>query len=132
MSDIGQNIRKIREFRNLTQEYLATQLGISTRSYGKIESGETDLTLSRLSKIAELLEVRTEQLLALNEKTVFNTFQHQEGQWFVVNNGIFSQEKEHIESILAVVKKEINNLHSEIKTIRDEVSLLKTQVDSNA
>jgi len=41
---IGQKIKKLRELKNLTQEYMAEQLGMKNQSsYSKLESGETDI-----------------------------------------------------------------------------------------
>lgn len=51
------NIRKIREFRNYTQDYLAVKLHISQNAYSKIELGYSSITLTRLIQIAEILEV---------------------------------------------------------------------------
>lgn len=45
---VAANIRKTREFRNYTQEYLAAKLGISQNAYSKIELGYTKITLERL------------------------------------------------------------------------------------
>lgn len=54
---IAHNIRKIREHRNYTQDYLAAKLKISQNSYSKIELGYTKLTVSRLFHIADILGV---------------------------------------------------------------------------
>ena len=54
---IVSNIRKIREFRNYTQDYLAAKLHISQNAYSKIELGYSSITLTRLIQIAEILEV---------------------------------------------------------------------------
>ena len=54
---IVSNIRKIREFRNYTQDYLAAKLQISQNAYSKIELGYSSITINRLIEIAELLEV---------------------------------------------------------------------------
>lgn len=43
---------------------MADLLGLSTTAYGDIERGKTDLTLSRLSQIATVLEVSPVALLA--------------------------------------------------------------------
>ena len=51
------NIRKIREFKNYTQEYLAAKLNISQNAYSKIELGYSSITLTRLIHISEILEV---------------------------------------------------------------------------
>ena len=49
-------IRKKREMRNYTQEYLAYKLNISQNAYSKIELGYTKITLERLFDIADILE----------------------------------------------------------------------------
>lgn len=54
---LGSNIRKIRELRNIKQEYIAQKLKLSLTSYGKIERDETDLGINRLENIANILGV---------------------------------------------------------------------------
>jgi transcriptional regulator with XRE-family HTH domain len=53
---VASTIRKRREFRNYTQEYLALKLSISQNAYSKIELGYTKITLERLFQIADILE----------------------------------------------------------------------------
>ena len=57
---IGQQIRKIRKVRQLSQEELAEQVGIST---SHIETGNTKLSLPVLVKLASVLEVSTDDIL---------------------------------------------------------------------
>ncbi|TDE16476.1 helix-turn-helix domain-containing protein [Dyadobacter psychrotolerans] len=60
---VASNIRKIREFRDYTQEYLAMKLGISQNAYSKIELAYTRITLERLIQIAQILEVDSVDLM---------------------------------------------------------------------
>lgn len=53
---IALNIRRIREGKGYTQEYVALKLGISQNAYSKIELGYTKITLERLFYIAALIE----------------------------------------------------------------------------
>jgi transcriptional regulator with XRE-family HTH domain len=54
---IGNNLREIRSReRNYTQAYVAKQLGITTKAYSNLENNISDPTLSRLHKLAEILE----------------------------------------------------------------------------
>ncbi|MDB5135555.1 MAG: transcriptional regulator [Mucilaginibacter sp.] len=62
---VTSNIRKIREYRNYTQEYLAAKLAISQNAYSKIELGYTKITLDRLFSIATILEVDPTDLISL-------------------------------------------------------------------
>ncbi|ACT96108.1 helix-turn-helix domain-containing protein [Dyadobacter fermentans] len=63
MRAVARNIRKIREYRDYTQEYLAMKLGISQNAYSKIELAYTRITLERLIQIAQILDVDSVDLL---------------------------------------------------------------------
>ena len=54
--NVGARIRKIRQSKDLSQDNVADELGINKSSYSKIENGHTDPSLSRILKIAEILE----------------------------------------------------------------------------
>ena len=62
---LGTNIRKRRYELNLSQQELADAMGYKSRStIAKIESGENDVTQSKLRKFAQALETTVEALLA--------------------------------------------------------------------
>ncbi|MES2455657.1 MAG: helix-turn-helix transcriptional regulator [Bacteroidota bacterium] len=54
---VAGNIRRIRVFRNYTQDYLAMKLDITQNAYSKIELGYSNITLNRLISIAEVLDI---------------------------------------------------------------------------
>jgi len=56
-SSVGQKIRRIRGSKELTQDNLAYELGITKSAYSKIERGETNVSINRLTAIAKILEV---------------------------------------------------------------------------
>lgn len=60
---IGQRIRKIRKAQGFSQETLAEQAGISVTHMSHIETGNTKLSLPVLVDLAEILDVRTDELL---------------------------------------------------------------------
>lgn len=66
------NIRKIRELKNLTREYVAEELKMSLSGYGKIERGEVDLTVSKLTEIAKVLDVSMEFIFKFDVTVFFN------------------------------------------------------------
>ena len=53
-----QKLKQLRELKNYTQEFVAAQMGLTTRAYSKIESGDTKLTINRLNEISKILENR--------------------------------------------------------------------------
>lgn len=53
----GKKLQLLRIERQLTQEEMAEKLHLSTSAYCKIEYGDTDLTLTRLNKIAQIFNL---------------------------------------------------------------------------
>ncbi|TAE49422.1 MAG: XRE family transcriptional regulator, partial [Cytophagales bacterium] len=54
--EIGKKIKKLRELRNITQEYMAEKLDTSQQNYSRWEKGEIEITVSRLEQIAKILD----------------------------------------------------------------------------
>jgi transcriptional regulator with XRE-family HTH domain len=65
-------LKQLRELKNFTQEYVATQLGLTTRAYSKIESGETQLTINRLNEISAILGIDPMEALGFDHQNIFN------------------------------------------------------------
>jgi len=59
----GTTIRKFREYRNYSQEYVARKMGISQNAYSKIENNITQLTVNHVKQISQILEVPVIDLL---------------------------------------------------------------------
>jgi transcriptional regulator with XRE-family HTH domain len=57
IKDLGDNIRRIRQDREITMESLAHDLNIEYRQIGRIERGEVSPTIVTLLRIAEGLSV---------------------------------------------------------------------------
>jgi len=63
---IGRNIRRYREFMDITRKEIVSQLDIGLTVYGRIERGECKVNLDRLFRIAECIGVDIELLLDHN------------------------------------------------------------------
>ncbi|OWK70757.1 helix-turn-helix domain-containing protein [Pedobacter sp. AJM] len=63
MNSIGDRIKKSRVALGLSQAEAAKQLNISTPAFCKIETGQTDLNISRLLQIAKTFKVPVMMLL---------------------------------------------------------------------
>lgn len=59
----GKRVAEIREQRNLSQEKLATNAGVSRETIGLIERGQRWVRISTLHKVARALSVETYELL---------------------------------------------------------------------
>lgn len=63
-SNLGRNVRQLRERRGLSQAQLAKLAGVPRATWTHLESGEANPTLQVLIKAATALQVRLEELLA--------------------------------------------------------------------
>jgi len=64
---LNEFIQQQRARRKMTQEYLASELGISRPTYKQIESGERELTISEAKKLAAIFDMSLENFLAEQE-----------------------------------------------------------------
>ena len=99
MNKLGYKIRKIRESKDFTQEYMAQQLNISQNVYSKLERGEVKITTDRLTMISEILQVLEESLLK-DDFNVFNIYNNTYGYIETLkeeNKELFQKLTEHID-----------------------------------
>lgn len=64
----GKNIRKIRRDKDLTQEYMAFEMGISQKSYSDIENSKVKINLGILNKISTILEVVPSDICSISDQ----------------------------------------------------------------
>lgn len=68
---IGNNIKRARELKGLTQDELAKRMGYKSRStIARIENGDNDVSQSKLKKFAEILDVSIDFLLDDGNKKI--------------------------------------------------------------
>lgn len=58
----GQNVRKIRKDKGLTQEQLSNDLGMEISQISRIERGVVNTSILNITKIAQVLEIDIEEL----------------------------------------------------------------------
>jgi transcriptional regulator with XRE-family HTH domain len=95
---IGKSIRILRHQHGWSQEDIADRLGISIPAFSKIETGVTDVNLSRLEQIANIYEVSVVQLLTVD-----------------------SEQVEMAPSHLNVIQKKLNDRENEIASLQRKV-----------
>jgi len=106
-------LKQLRELKNFTQEYVAQQLGLSTRAYSKIETGETQLTINRLNEISSILGIDPIEALGFDHQNVFNNCS-QEGNYNTIGKSIYQLPDKLIEQY----EKRIEQLESEVMFLR--------------
>ena len=110
MRTLGKKIRLLRHQKSWNQEDVAKQLDISIPAFSKIETGITDINLSRLEQIAKLFEMTVVQLLT------FNDMEGQERYDTEVDSLTLKLHKREME--LIDLQKKIIELYEELRALR--------------
>ncbi|TAN51058.1 MAG: XRE family transcriptional regulator [Methylococcaceae bacterium] len=126
---VHEKLRVMRQFKGWSQEELAEKIGYSVSGYAKIEHGETDINISKLEKIAEVLGVNLQQLLGLSEGNVFNVAENchynlPQGS-IVLTETQCAHELEKSRLLLQERDKEIGYLKQENERLKEICALLK-------
>lgn len=67
--ELHEKISQVREAKKTSRAEMATALNMSSQSYWNVETGKTELTVSRLTQIAEILGVPLGDLLDIADPT---------------------------------------------------------------
>jgi transcriptional regulator with XRE-family HTH domain len=73
---VGECIKSLRRQHGWSQLDVASRLGISVPAFSKIETGVTDVNLSRLEQIANIYEVSVVQLLTVGSDQAESELSH--------------------------------------------------------
>jgi transcriptional regulator with XRE-family HTH domain len=112
--ELGLKIKKLRELKNFTQEYMAEELNLTQSGYSKLESGKIDVPYQRLEQISKILGLRLEEVVCFNENMVFDLISHQKEK---SNNPIFDNEKKLYEDQIESLKNEVEHLKNMLNKI---------------
>ena len=115
MLKIGNKIKKLRELKNFTQEYMAQSLNLSPNGYGRIERDEVDVTLGRLEEIAKILEIDIFQILTFDEKQIFNINNNHNAFGFIQNQQFTNDEGFRL--LITQLQEENKYLKSEMQRL---------------
>ena len=110
---IGEKIKKFRESKNLSQEFVADYLGISQGAYSRIEKETVKLSAERISSLANLFEVPEAEFFPSNDGVVFNI---NNATYAYIHNFIEGQ-KATYEGVIEVLKQQLHESNQEKKTL---------------
>lgn len=111
---IAKNIRKHRELKGFSQEYMAHQLNVNQSTYAKMENSSTKITIDKLFSVAKLLETDVSEILDLKNQTIYNQD--------LKDNSVGHQQVENL-------YQENKEVYQELLKAKDEqIALLKEQI----
>jgi transcriptional regulator with XRE-family HTH domain len=113
---IGTKIKKIRELRNLTQEYMAQELNMSQQNYSRLEADSSELSYKRLEQIADILKVKLEDITNFDDAVVFNNFNNEVKNQIGYSSGLgeeirmlYEEQLKAKDKIIALLEDKIRN-----------------------
>jgi transcriptional regulator with XRE-family HTH domain len=105
-SNIGDKIRKVRELKGFTQDFMAGQLEMSQRSYSKIENNDIKLDWGRIEAISKILQIEPIDLVSFDDSLVFNNCTGS-GKAHIMNNYFPDELKKSYEDRIAHLEQEV-------------------------
>ncbi|WP_396190825.1 helix-turn-helix domain-containing protein [Flavobacterium sp.] len=113
MNVIGDKIRILRETKGLSQDNIASELGITQPSYARLEKDDERISITRLIHIAQILKSSVAELIDERVQKVINQQNSENSMAYNVDtiNTIINADKDHIQTL----KDEITFLREIIK-----------------
>ncbi|TAH04271.1 MAG: XRE family transcriptional regulator [Sphingobacteriales bacterium] len=109
MKLLGKKIRLLRHQKGWSQEDVATQLNISIPAFSKIETGITDVNLSRLEQISKLFDLSVVEMLTHNDPEVEQKY---ESELELAKTKLLERNNEVID-----LQKKVIELYEEIRQV---------------
>lgn len=125
MNKISSNIRRIREKKGYSQEYMANELSISQASYARIESQDTQLTVERLLQITKILETGLTEILGDEGRNVFNQTNNTESTISGYVENLHIENKDTLPKLVESYKERIEELKGLNNELRTEIEFLR-------
>jgi transcriptional regulator with XRE-family HTH domain len=119
----NEKLRELRVIKGLSQEVVASQLGIDSGTYSRMERGVTELKFELVSTILKILTVTWDEFLKYDDQGQ-QTFSFQQGY----NNSFLATAET---SIVSYLKEELQALRSEVQELRKINLELTKQIISN-
>lgn len=115
MNDIiAKNIKKYRELKGFSQEYMAHQLSVNQSTYAKMENSSTKITIDKLFSVAKLLETDVSEILDLKNQTIFNQTDNETANAFGKVEHYYQENKEVYQELLKAKDEQIALLKEQI------------------
>lgn len=122
MKDYHANIKRFRESRSFTQEYMSEVLGLSQRAYSSIENGQTQLTVDKLLDIADTLKVSVSDIIGYDSRYVYNNnFNNNATE----NKGSLIFNQDNLEEYKELYERLIKSKDEEIETLKKVLEKIK-------
>lgn len=126
-----EKIQFIRTLKGWSQEDMAEKLAMSVNGYAKIERGETDIPLSRLEQIAQVLGIELQELFNPHGRVLINLGGINGDYAYIHECSItntqkdLEQEIEKIRLLNSQKDREISLLQEQVVQLKEIIALMR-------
>jgi len=117
VNNIGSNIKRIRGQKGYSQEFMALQLNISQASYARMESQEIKLSIDRLQKIADILEIDISIFFKVSKIETHEQINNEDTYNRSCIENLRIENKETLKKLIQTLENENEHLKTEIKLL---------------
>ena len=110
ITEIGENLRIIREQKGLSQKDVSELMGVAQTQYGRLENGKTVPTIATLTKAAKALKVNLEDIIP--QKKILKGKSDAKGrsfQDFSILDHLSDKEKDFVLQLLDLIVSRLNS-----------------------
>lgn len=121
---IHENLQKLRKRNSLNQEQMAEKIGMSKNGYGKLERGESRITIEHLEQIANTFNIDIVDLLKDSRDVIFVVGDNHNN---CTNANHYQMDNQEIEKLQLIIQHK-----DEIIAQKDkEIALLRQLLEKN-
>ncbi|MFN5849110.1 MAG: helix-turn-helix domain-containing protein [Chitinophagales bacterium] len=115
--DLGKKIRRYREEKGYSQDYMANMLDITQPTYAKYENESTEITVKRLNEIAKILQLDISNFFTTEQRVInISDFKEHSTNNYIENQ--YTETKELYQKLIDTLEKEIDHLKAEVNYLR--------------
>jgi transcriptional regulator with XRE-family HTH domain len=118
---VGSNIEHFRLLKKKTPKDMATVLNITEVAYRNIERGLSEISLTKIMQIAELLQIHYSQILEIDSKQTFNYTNTGTGTANMFAHSTYNFAEEGYKLCIAQYKEEIKFLKKQVTDLTASV-----------
>ncbi len=106
----NEKLRELRVIKGLSQEVVASQLGMDSGTYSRMERGVTELKFELVGRVLEVLKISWDEFLKFEDQGQ-QTFNFQQG-----DNNSFQASIDN--TLIPFLKEELQALRTEVQELR--------------
>jgi len=118
VTSVVAKIVETRKEKGLSLENIASELGLSTSAYNKIERLETKLTLERLLQIQRILQAPLTNFLEISDDKVYNQTNNDHATGFQGIENMYQESKEITEKLIRKLEELLESKDEVIKELK--------------